>query len=142
MPVIAWMVLIFLGSSDALSAEHTSRFLVPFLHWLDPAMSGATIAVVHMMVRKLGHFTEYAVLATLLWRGFRGTFSVSTAVLGLCAFLAAGFFAASDEFHQSFIPTRTSSAHDVMIDCTGALFAVVVCAFLARRRNTAALAAE
>src|SRR5690242_12192742 len=127
MPILAWMLMIFVGSSDALSADHTSRFIVPFLHWLDPAMSAATIAAVHMTIRKLGHFTEYAILATLLWRGFRGTFSVSSALLGFCAFFAAAVFAASDEFHQSFVPTRTSSAHDVMIDCTGALFAVGIC---------------
>src|SRR5689334_19816767 len=120
MPIIAWTLMIFVGSSDVLSAEHTSRFTVPFLRWLDPSMSLATIAAVHMTIRKLGHFTEYAILATLLWRGFRGTFSLSSAFLGLCAFFAAAIFAASDEFHQSFIPTRTASAHDVMIDCTGA----------------------
>jgi VanZ family protein len=135
MPVIAWMVLIFVGSSDALSADHTSRFIVPFLHWLDPAMSAATIATVHMVIRKLGHFTEYAILATLLWRGFRGTFSVSGTILALSAFIAAAVFAASDEFHQSFIATRTASAHDVMIDCIGAVFAVAVCALLAFRRR-------
>jgi VanZ family protein len=136
-PIIAWMVLIFAGSSDVLSAEHTSRFIVPFLHWLDPAMSAATIATVHMVIRKLGHFTEYAVLAALVWRGFRGSFSVSSAFLALCAFVVAAFYAASDEFHQSFVPTRTASARDVMIDCTGALFAVTVCVLLALRRRNA-----
>ncbi len=137
MPVIAWMVLIFLGSSDALSAEHTSRFIVPFLHWLNPTMSPATIATVHMAIRKLGHFSEYAILATLIWRGFRGTLSISGVLLALCAFVTAAVFAASDEFHQSFVPTRTASVHDVMIDCTGALFAVGVCAVLALRRRPA-----
>jgi VanZ family protein len=142
MPVVAWMVLIFVGSSDALSAEHTSRFVVPFLHWLDPAMSPATIVKVHMTIRKLGHFSEYAILATLIWRGFRGTLSISGVLLALCAFIAAAVFAASDEFHQSFIPTRTASAHDVMIDCTGALFAVIVCAWLRWRRNAVGVTAR
>jgi len=137
MPVIAWMVLIFVGSSDVLSAEHTSRFIVPFLHWLDPTMSPATIASVHMAIRKLGHFSEYAILATLIWRGFRGTLSISGVLLALCAFITAAVFAASDEFHQSFIPTRTASVHDVIIDCTGALFAVAVCALFAFRRRAA-----
>src|SRR5437763_16718763 len=63
MPVIAWMLLIFAGSSDALSAEHTSRFLIPFLRWLDPAMSFQTIAAIHFTLRKCGHFTEYFILA-------------------------------------------------------------------------------
>jgi len=39
MPAIVWMAVIFLGSTDMLSAEHTSRFLVPFLRWIDPQIS-------------------------------------------------------------------------------------------------------
>ncbi len=141
MPVIAWMLLIFAGSSDALSAEHTSRFIVPFLRWFDPQVSIATIAAIHLALRKLGHFTEYAILAAFLWRGLRGTFSaVSSSALAIAAFLIAAGFAASDEFHQSFVPTRTASARDVMIDCLGALFAVALCALLARSKNGVALA--
>ena len=102
-PVIAWMLLIFIGSSDVLSAEHTSRFLVPFLRWLDPHISFATIAAVHLVIRKLGHFTEYAILAALLWRGLRGTFvATSLGIIAAGTFLVTAAFAASDEFHQSF----------------------------------------
>ena len=138
MPVFAWMLLIFLGSSDVLSAEHTSRFLVPFLLWLDPHMSMSTLVAVHLTVRKLGHFTEYAILAALLWRGLRGTFSaVNSSLLATAAFLVAAGFAASDEFHQSFIPTRTASPRDVMIDSLGALFAVALCAIFTMRRSPA-----
>jgi VanZ family protein len=138
MPVIAWMLLIFAGSSDVLSAEHTSRFIVPFLRWLDPQMSFETIVAVHIGVRKVGHFAEYAILASLLWRGLRGTFSAASRILlALAAFVAAAGFAASDEFHQSFVPARTASARDVMIDCCGALVAVGLCAIWARSRKVA-----
>ena len=68
MPAIVWMALIFLGSTDMLSAEHTSRFLVPFLRWLDPQISLATLNTIQIGIRKLGHLTEYAILAVLLWR--------------------------------------------------------------------------
>src|ERR1700745_3342736 len=71
MPAIVWMVLIFLGSTDVLSAEHTSRFLVPFLRWLDPPISLAALAEIQFGIRKLGHFTEYAILAALLCRALR-----------------------------------------------------------------------
>ena len=135
MPVIAWMLLIFAGSSDALSAEHTSRFIVPFLRWLDPAMSFQTIAAIHVTVRKIGHFTEYAILAALLWRALRGTFSLANkATLTVGTFLVVAAFAVSDEFHQSFVATRTASGHDVMIDWCGALVAVLLCAMLSRPR--------
>jgi len=135
-PVIVWMMLIFAGSSDALSAEHTSRFLVPFLRWLDPKMSFETIATIHFTLRKMGHFTEYFILAALLWRALRGTFNAlpRTLISGV-TFLIAAAFAASDEFHQSFVPSRTSTFHDVMIDCFGAICAVALCAMLSAMRQ-------
>ena len=128
MPVVAWMLLIFAGSSDVLSAEHTSRFLIPFLRWLDPTISYNAILAIHFTLRKLGHFCEYAVLAALLWRALRGTFSeLSNRLVCTSTFLIAAAFAASDEFHQSFVPSRTSSAHDVMVDCLGAITAILIC---------------
>jgi hypothetical protein len=134
MPALAWMLLMFVGSTDVLSAEHTSRFLVPFLLWFDPDISAATILLIHFALRKIGHLTEYAILAALLWRGLRGTFNgAGKMVLALSTFLAAAAFAASDEYHQSFVPSRTASAHDVMIDCIGAFVAVLLCWIFARR---------
>src|SRR5437773_43599 len=72
MPAIVWMAVIFLGSTDMLSAEHTSRFLVPFLRWIDPQISLAALNAIQLGIRKLGHLTEYAILAMLLWRALRG----------------------------------------------------------------------
>jgi VanZ family protein len=135
MPAFAWMLLIFVGSTDVLSAERTSRFLVPFLHWLDPQISMVTIATIHVALRKFGHLSEYAILAALLWRGLRGTFNAaSKAMVALGTFLLAAAFAASDEFHQSFVPTRTASLHDVMIDCIGALVGLAMCWLFWRRQ--------
>ena len=128
MIAIAWMLLIFAGSSDALSAEHTSRFLVPFLRWLDPTISASTIAAIHFTLRKLGHFTEYALLAFLLWRALRTSWiGKANGVIAATCFGLAALFAASDEFHQSFVPTRTPSPRDVLIDCIGAAFAIAIC---------------
>jgi VanZ family protein len=135
-PVIAWMVLIFAGSSDVLSAEHTSRFLVPFLRWLDPHISFATIASVHVVLRKLGHFTEYAILAALLWRALRGTLrSTSRITLAAIIFTASALFAASDEFHQSFVATRTGSENDVVIDICGVMVAIAICWMIESRKQ-------
>lgn len=132
---IAWMLLIFAGSTDALSAEHTSRFLVPFLRWLDPNISAPTIAAIHFALRKLGHFSEYALLALFVWRALRLSLlgKANAAVAALCFGIAA-LFAASDEFHQSFVATRTASPRDVLIDCIGAAFAVAICWSAARYR--------
>lgn len=136
MPVFAWMLLIFAGSTDLLSAEHTSRYFVPFLRWFDPHITFSTIVAIHAIVRKVGHFTEYAILAALLWRALRGTFTtLGRFALAAAAFLVTAAFAMSDEFHQSFVPTRTASPRDVMIDCLGVFFAVVLCSLLARSRQ-------
>lgn len=137
-PVIAWMLLIFAGSSDALSAEHTSRFLIPFLRWLDPQISFQTLAAIHLALRKLGHLTEYAILAALLWRALRDSLrSTTTFAVTLMALGIAALFAMSDEFHQSFVPTRTPSENDVVIDICGAILGLTICLLLARRKKLA-----
>ena len=68
LPVFIWLGVIFASSTDIFSAEHTPRYLVPFLRWLNPQISPSTIATIHLALRKLSHLTEYAILAALLWR--------------------------------------------------------------------------
>ncbi len=137
LPVLIWLGVIFLGSTDMLSAEHTSRFLVPFLRWIDPQISFATLNAIQLGIRKLGHLTEYAILAMLLWRALRsGTrWQMKMSILFLVAALASAIFAASDEFHQSFVPSRTASPNDVMIDICGALIGLLGCLMFAARKR-------
>jgi VanZ family protein len=137
MPAMLWMALIFIGSTDILSAEHTSRFLVPFLRWLDPHISWVALNAIQIAIRKLGHLTEYAILAGLLWRALRsGTgASMKMPILFGIVLIACAGFAASDEFHQSFVPSRTSSAQDVMIDICGALIGLTICVALGSGRG-------
>jgi VanZ family protein len=125
LPVLAWMVFIFIGSTDLLSAEHTSRFIGPFLRWLAPDISEATVASVQLAVRKGAHLTEYAILAALLYRALRQNQPRVGRALAM-SFLIAAVYAALDEFHQSFIASRTGSPWDVLIDCGGALAGVLI----------------
>jgi VanZ family protein len=136
------MAIIFLGSTDILSAEHTSRFLVPLLRWLDPQISFATLDAIQFGIRKLGHLTEYGILATLLWRALRSRtrWQMKMSILFLVAALACAIFAASDEFHQSFVPSRTSSPADAMIDICGALIGLAICWMFAGRKSAHAFA--
>ena len=136
MPAMLWMALIFVGSTDVLSAEHTSRFLVPFLQWLDPQISVVALAKIQLAVRKLGHLAEYAILAMLIWRAFRGgtAWTARLSILFVAGLGACALFAASDEFHQSFVASRTSSVHDVMIDICGALVGLTICVAFAQRK--------
>jgi VanZ family protein len=118
MPVIGWALLIFVGSTDVLSAEQTSHFVVPFFLWLDPQMPVATMTPIHFALRKLGHLAEYAILAALLWCALRGTLiSIRSVAIAVLFFL-----------HLSVLPPRTNSPivfptrskRDVMIDTCGA----------------------
>ena len=140
MPAIVWMAIIFLGSTDMLSAEHTSRILAPFLRWIDPQISLAALNAIQLGVRKLGHLTEYAILAMLLWRALRAgiRWQMKMSILFLVAALGSAIFAASDEFHQSFVPSRTGSPNDVMIDICGALAGLAICWMFARRQTAIA----
>ena len=135
-PPLVWVALIFIGSTDVLSAEHTSRFLVPFLRWLNPAISGQTIETIHVCLRKLGHVSEYAVLAALCWRALRITLAHSrTARLALLTLVVSAGLAAFDEFHQSYVASRTASPLDVLVDCAGAAVAIAICWRLSRKRR-------
>jgi VanZ family protein len=136
LPVLVWLSLIFVGSTEALSVEQTSRFLIPFLRWLDPQISSATIATIHFAVRKAGHLAEYAILAILLWRALRrGTnLRATMSTLFIAAWLMCCVFAVSDEFHQSFVTSRTASLHDVFVDIIGATIGLAPYLILSRRR--------
>src|SRR5437867_2441017 len=112
LPALIWLALIFVGSTDLLSAEQTSRFLVPFLRWLRPDISNEALAQIHFVVRKLGHILEYAILAMLLWRAvYSGTnLRAKMSFLFVAVWLTCGIFAASDEFHQTFVALRPATS--------------------------------
>src|SRR5260370_26324434 len=103
LPVLIWLAVIFLGSTNLMSAEHTSRFIVPILLWLRPGMAPKSIWIILVIMRKCAHVTEYAILALLLWRAVRGgpALHMKMSLLFGAVLLASALFAASDEFHQS-----------------------------------------
>src|SRR5579872_110075 len=68
LPVLLWMSFVFGASTSLGTPAHTSRFIVPFLRWLNPHMSELTIARVHHAIRKMGHLTEYCILGVLVLR--------------------------------------------------------------------------
>ena len=137
MPVIGWMLFIFIGWMDLFSAERTSRVFVPFLLWLDPHLSLAAVLTIHIVLRKLGHVLSYAVLAVLLWRALLGQAPLLLRMwaVALVALLAAATHAVLDELYQSFVPSRTASARDVAIDLGGAVIGLVICWLFALRRK-------
>ena len=116
------MVLIFGASTGLGRPENTSRFLRPFLLWLDPKMPEETIAQIHFAIRKSAHFVEYSILGMLLWRLIHrdAAWAACRSREFWTALLLAALYAASDEFHQSFVPGRDASVRDVLLDTCGA----------------------
>jgi len=137
LPVLIWLCVIFVGSTDVLSAEQTSRFVEPFLRWLKPDISSETLAQIHFFARKLGHIFEYALLAIFLWRALRSgaNLRVKISILVVVVWFVCAIFAATDEFHQSFIPSRTASPNDVVIDIFGVVIGLTICMGFALRIN-------
>jgi len=130
-----WAALIFIGSSNVLSASHTSVILQPLV-WLFPHASEATLAAIHFLIRKVGHLTEYAILALLAARAFRTS---SRELLRTRWFWISLLFVVayslSDEFHQSFVPSRTASIYDSLIDSVGGFAALIMLAIRGRVRT-------
>ena len=135
LPLLIWLGVIFVDSTDLMSAEHTSRFIVPILLWLKPGMAPETIQSILFAVRKCAHVAEYAILALLLWRALRSgsALRAKISILFGAVLLGCAVVAASDEFHQSFVKSRTSSVRDVLLDIAGALIGLLICASFAHR---------
>jgi len=129
LPALIWLGVIFLASTDLMSAEHTSRFLGPFLRWLKPDVTADAIAKVQLFLRKVAHLTEYAILATLLWRAvYSGTnLKIKISTLFVTVWAVSTLIAIADEFHQSLVASRTASIGDVRIDMIGAVVGLMIC---------------
>ena len=134
-PLVAWLVLIFFASTGELSASNTSLIVRPLLLWLFPRISEEQIGVAHFMVRKAAHFTEYGILALLAVRAFsNSSHGVLRRQWFWFSFLLIAVYALSDEFHQSFVPSRTASIYDSLIDMSGGLTALIIVALWRKRR--------
>lgn len=104
LPPILWMgIIFFLSSRPTIKTTE--------IYWQD------------FIIKKTAHFVEYAVLSFLYLRAFLGSKTLKKKSF-LLAFLISLVYAASDEYHQSFIPGREPRIRDVIIDSMGALFAI------------------
>jgi len=136
-PAIAWCTIIFLASTDGLSTDHTSRYFVPLFHWLFPPMSYDTIDFIHHLFRKFAHFVEYFIFFLLLYRGVRAGRRGFHWSWGLVAWAIAAIYSLSDEFHQTFVPSRGASIWDSLLDSVAALVALLVVFLLYRYHRRA-----
>lgn len=138
LPALFWMALIFIGSTNLLSGNNTSRFLGPLIRWFVPDISEEGLRATQAVVRKCGHLAEYAILAVLYLRALNKS-------SGRCtghprsfwvALVLAALYAASDELHQGWESNRDGRVTDVFIDTFGAALGLgAVWLFQQRRRR-------
>ncbi len=134
LPVGAWAATIWIFSGETFGGDGTSFVLLPLLAALLPGASPDTLAVLHGVVRKLAHVTEFAILAGLLVRALRqpGRGRLRTLAGAVALGLA---WAVIDEIHQTRVPGRVGSPFDVGFDGFGVLLgAFGVEAFSSDRR--------
>ena len=130
-PVLMLALMVFIFCMSAQPADDSSltssrfatfaaRHLLTNFWEFDKASQAKIIEGLTFIVRKGAHFSEYALLAFLgyLWL-HRIRFG------SLIAFGAAVLYAATDEFHQSFIPGRSCELRDVLVDSSGALCGLI-----------------
>ena len=90
------------------------------------------------VLRKCAHLTEYAILAVLIWMAVRPRTDSARLVwdwrAARLALIISAVYAATDELHQVFVPTRQGSVWDVLVDTFGAACGLGV-AWLLRRRE-------
>jgi VanZ family protein len=122
LPVVIGMILIAIESTEAFGANHTSEPLRRVWEALFGAVTNPDWDVIHHIIRKCGHFFAYGFIGLAWLRAWwltlpnsRFFMDAGLALLGTC------LIATCDEFHQTFLPNRTGSAWDVLLDCSGAL---------------------
>ena len=128
LPATLSVLMIALESTATFSANNTSQWLYPLWVRLFGPISPAHWAEVHHLIRKTGHFVGYGLVSVAFFYSWRQTlhrmavkhwtlWRRASVLAVLCTLLIASL----DEYHQSFLPSRTSSPRDVLIDLCGAI---------------------
>lgn len=124
---VIWAGLIFDLSTGTFGGSYTAWLLHQILALLHVTVSAYTFEMLHHVIRKLAHITEYAIFAMLLygasaddrpfrWRPRRAFWCV----------VIAGVYSLTDELHQTLVPGRGPSLVDCGIDTAGATAGVLV----------------
>jgi len=136
LPVVLLLVAILTFSVDAFSDFNTRGRINRLIVWLFPDIRGRTLIQINHFIRKAAHFTEYAALTLLLFRAFRADspalWRLRWAVYSISIVIV---WALIDEFRQSFVPSRTGTIYDSMIDTAGGVFALLVVYLFSRLRK-------
>jgi VanZ family protein len=122
LPVLLGILVICVESTEWMGADHTGNPLRALYQAIFGHVSNRQWEMIHHYIRKTGHFVGYGLIGLAWlrawWMSLRHSRFLPDTVLAL---LGTALVASADEFHQSFLPNRTASPWDVLIDCSGAL---------------------
>ena len=148
-PALVWICLIAGESTDKLSSDNTSALLYKVISRIFPDVNLHDVLMLNLILRKTGHVIGYGILCLLLLRGWQRTLARARATFGrstvglvtfgrtaTLAWLGTVFIASMDEWHQSYIPSRTGTWHDVVLDSTAGLVFLLIAFFWLRRPRT------
>jgi VanZ family protein len=120
-PVALGIAVIAIESTAWFGADHTSHPLRVLWQAIFGHVTDHRWEVIHHYMRKSGHFLGYGLIGLAWLRAWRMSLPGATFLIDLALSMAGTvLIATSDEFHQSFLPNRTASPRDVLLDCTGA----------------------
>jgi VanZ family protein len=131
-PLLLWMLVIFLWSTDFGASNNTNPRIFGILQRLFPdlarQMDPDLVYRINFNIRKTAHVTEYAILAILAYRALAfGNPRFSSSRNVILPFLIGVGYAASDEYHQSFSHLREAAAGDVVFDSFGVAIGLLLC---------------
>lgn len=121
-PVALSAVVVALSSSTWMGSDHTNGPLRWVWQLVFGPVPDARWDLIHTCIRKTGHFTGYGLIGLAWLRAWRMTLPwLSYLTDATLAVLGSALLASCDELHQTFLPNRTGSPWDVLLDCCGAL---------------------
>ena len=125
----AWFVFGF-SNQDGDESSGLSRKVAEFFFHTEEAL-----AIAEPIIRKIAHFTEYALGAVLMYL-LADTYDYSSKKKFIIVLGLGIWYASIDEIHQTFIPGRSGNIKDVCIDTAGFLFGMwLTIIFLKVRKN-------
>ena len=126
-PLIFWIIVIFVASSNTGSMSNTSRIIRPILEFLFPAADEAFLQTLHGYIRKGAHLSFYAILGFLAARAFTSPLAEKLRKIWFAwALILVVVVASIDETNQSFLSSRTGSPYDVLLDVFGGFAALLL----------------
>lgn len=122
LPVAVGIGVIMMESTEMFGADHTGGPLRRLWEALFGPVSNVHWDLIHMLIRKCGHFFGYGAIGLLWLRAWWMTLPHSRFLDdAILALLGTSLVASLDELHQAYLPNRTGTPRDVLLDCCGAL---------------------